>query len=37
VAYRPEAISALILRKMMRDAEMHLDSEITGAVITIPV
>ena len=34
--YRPEAISALILRKMMRDAEAHLDDEITGAVITIP-
>lgn len=35
-AYRPEAISALILRKMKQDAEMHLDAEITGAVITIP-
>ncbi|MFN7564289.1 MAG: Hsp70 family protein [Prosthecobacter sp.] len=36
VSYRPEAISALVLRKMMRDAEAHLDEEITGAVITIP-
>ena len=35
-AYRPEAISALVLRKLMRDAEAHLDAEITGAVITIP-
>lgn len=35
-AYRPEAISALVLKKLIRDAEAHLDAEITGAVITIP-
>ena len=36
IAYRPEAISALILKKLIKDAEAHLDANITGAVITIP-
>ncbi|MCU0794896.1 MAG: Hsp70 family protein [Akkermansiaceae bacterium] len=36
LAYRPEAVSALILKKLMRDAEAHLDASISGAVITIP-
>ncbi len=36
VSYRPEAISALVLKKLMKDAEAHLDQSITGAVITIP-
>jgi molecular chaperone DnaK len=36
ISYRPEVISALVLKKLMRDAEAHLDGNITGAVITIP-
>lgn len=36
VSYRPEAISALVLKKLVKDAEAHLDESITGAVITIP-
>lgn len=36
VSYRPEAISALVLKKLIKDAEAHLDQTITGAVITIP-
>jgi molecular chaperone DnaK len=36
VSYRPEAISAMVLKKLIKDAEAHLDKTITGAVITIP-
>lgn len=35
-AYTPEAISALILRKLKEDAETALCEPITGAVITVP-
>ena len=35
-AYTPEAISALILRKLKEDAEAALSEPITGAVITVP-
>ncbi len=35
-AYTPEAISALILRKLKEDAETAMSEPITGAVITVP-
>ncbi len=35
-AYSPEEISALILRKLKRDAETSLEHAITRAVITVP-
>ena len=35
-SYTPEAISALILRKLKEDAEAALSEPITGAVITVP-
>ena len=34
--YSAEELSALILQKLKRDAEAHLDTEITDAVITVP-
>lgn len=34
--YTPEAVSALILRKLKADAEAALSEPITGAVITVP-
>jgi molecular chaperone DnaK len=34
--YGPEKVSAIILRKLKKDAEESLGSEITGAVITVP-
>jgi molecular chaperone DnaK len=34
--YTPEAISALVLRKLKEDAEAALSEPITGAVITVP-
>lgn len=34
--YSPEAISALVLRKLKEDAEAALSEQITGAVITVP-
>ena len=34
--YTPEAISALVLRKLKADAEAALNEPITGAVITVP-
>ncbi len=34
--YTPEAISALVLRKLKEDAEAALSESITGAVITVP-
>ncbi|MFU8848487.1 MAG: Hsp70 family protein [Opitutales bacterium] len=34
--YTPEAISALVLRKLKEDAEAALSTPITGAVITVP-
>lgn len=34
--YSPEAISALVLRKLKEDAEAALNEPITGAVITVP-
>lgn len=34
--YTPEAISALVLRKMKEDAEAALSEPVTGAVITVP-
>lgn len=34
--YRPEAISALVLRKLKADAEAHTGEAVEGAVITIP-
>lgn len=36
IEYTPEAISALVLRKMKIDAEAALGEEVTGAVITVP-
>jgi molecular chaperone DnaK len=35
-AYTPEEISALILAKLIEDAEMELDEPVTNAVITVP-
>lgn len=35
-AYSPEAVSALVLRKLKDDAEAALSESITGAVITVP-
>jgi molecular chaperone DnaK len=35
-AYTPEEISALILAKLVEDAEMELDEPVTNAVITVP-
>ena len=35
-SYSAEELSALILQKLKRDAEAHLDTEITDAVITVP-
>jgi len=34
--YTPEAVSALVLRKLKEDAEAALSEPITGAVITVP-
>lgn len=34
--YTPEQISALILQKVVRDAEDHLGMDVTNAVITVP-
>jgi len=34
--YSPEFVSALILRKVVKDAEMELGEEISSAVITVP-
>jgi molecular chaperone DnaK len=34
--YRPEEISAEILRKLVHDAQQHLNQEINRAVITVP-
>ena len=34
--YTPQDISAMILRKIKRDAEAFLGEEVTGAVITVP-
>ncbi len=34
--YRPEEISALILKRLKEDAELSLDAEVTDAVITVP-
>ncbi len=35
-SYRPEEISAIILRRLKDDAELVLDGEVTNAVITVP-
>ncbi|HZC26938.1 MAG TPA: Hsp70 family protein, partial [Actinopolymorphaceae bacterium] len=35
-SYRPEEISALILRRLKEDAELTLGGEVTDAVITVP-
>ena len=35
-AYSAEELSGLILQKLRQDAEAHLDTEITDAVITVP-
>ncbi|KAA0191445.1 hypothetical protein HAZT_HAZT004041, partial [Hyalella azteca] len=37
VRLRPEEITALLIAKMKSDAENHLRSEVTNAVITVPV
>ena len=34
--FKPETISAIILRKLIRDAEGELGERVTGAVITVP-
>jgi molecular chaperone DnaK len=34
--YRPEEISALILKRLKEDAELTLDAEVTDAVVTVP-
>ncbi|MDB5076567.1 MAG: Chaperone protein dnaK [Chloroflexi bacterium] len=34
--YTPQEISAIILQKLKRDAEVFLGGEVTGAVITVP-
>ncbi len=34
--YTPQEISAIILQKLKRDAEVFLGDEVTGAVITVP-
>jgi molecular chaperone DnaK len=36
VTYRPEEISAIILRRLKEDAEIALDGPVTDAVITVP-
>jgi molecular chaperone DnaK len=35
-SYRPEEISAIILRRIKEDVELALGEEVTGAVITVP-
>lgn len=36
VSFRPEEISAIILRRLKEDAELALDGPVTDAVITVP-
>ncbi|HEY5260004.1 MAG TPA: Hsp70 family protein, partial [Rhabdochlamydiaceae bacterium] len=35
-SFRPEELSALVLKSLIRDAETHLNTKITEAVITVP-
>ena len=36
LSFKPEEISATILKKIRNDAELALDDQVTGAVITVP-